>query len=93
MCVEMRIYMITGTIKKNWKMLITVLAAVIGVLAVYPHFYAHFGLYNACIKCAVTLTPIIILGCHKMQQPRIQFTYYLMLYFFSNSSTGIGLEK
>ena len=27
--------MITGTIKKNWKMLITVLAAVIGVLAVY----------------------------------------------------------
>ena len=35
MCVEMRIYMITGTIKKNWKMLITVLAAVIGVLAVY----------------------------------------------------------
>ena len=27
--------MITGTIKKNWKMLITVLAAVIGVLAVH----------------------------------------------------------
>ena len=27
--------MITGTIKKNWKMLITVLAAVIGVLARY----------------------------------------------------------
>ena len=35
MCVEMKGYIVTGTIKKNWRMLITVLAAVIGVLAVY----------------------------------------------------------